>query len=259
MTIKRILCAQRLRRIPAQFSWVDPRLVFDGHLGRCDAHAAALYLLLTTVADAQGLSYWGDMRVTQLLHTTRARLGTAREDLMALGLLAYERPLYQVLSLDAAMPTDAPISQSGQRVAAARDLVTAPPRPLRAPQQPHRAPRPRRFPVVHQALECGRDLVAARWARARHHSAAALTPAPHALPAAQHRGRSPDALGARPARARRAPGRRSSRGSRACPASVAGSPPCWPHGMPAPGNTADAMRCVARRETLEGSSHTYTA
>jgi len=105
MTIKRILCAQRLRRIPAQFSWVDPRLVFDGHLGRCDAHAAALYLLLTTVADAQGLSYWGDMRVTQLLHTTRARLGTAREDLMALGLLAYERPLYQVLSLDAAMPT----------------------------------------------------------------------------------------------------------------------------------------------------------
>ena len=56
MTVKRILCAARLRRIPAQFSWVDPRLVFEGHLGRLDVHAAALYLLLVTVADAQGLS-----------------------------------------------------------------------------------------------------------------------------------------------------------------------------------------------------------
>jgi|GEM_PF-4794779 len=60
MTIKRILC--------------QPRLVFDGYLGRLDAHSAALYLLLVTVADAQGLSYWGDARVTQLLHATRARL-----------------------------------------------------------------------------------------------------------------------------------------------------------------------------------------
>jgi hypothetical protein len=99
MTVKRILCAARLRRIPAQFSWVDPRLVFDGHLGRLDAHAAALYLLLVTVADAQGLSYWGDTRVTQLLHTTRARLVRSRAQLVGAGLLAYESPLYQVLAL----------------------------------------------------------------------------------------------------------------------------------------------------------------
>jgi hypothetical protein len=99
MTVKRILCAARLRRIPAQFSWVDPRLVFDGHLGRLDTHAAALYLLLVTVADAQGLSYWGDARVTQLLHTTRARLTRSREQLVGAGLLAYESPLYQVLAL----------------------------------------------------------------------------------------------------------------------------------------------------------------
>jgi hypothetical protein len=100
MTVKRILCAARLRRIPAQFSWVDPRLVFDGHLGRLDTHAAALYLLLVAVADAQGLSYWGDARVTQLLHTTRARLARSREQLVGAGLLAYDSPLYQVLALD---------------------------------------------------------------------------------------------------------------------------------------------------------------
>ena len=104
MTTKRILCEQRLRCIPVQFSWIDQRLVFDGHLARCDAHAAALYLLRVTVADAQGLSYWGDARVAQLLRTQAARLARAREDLVGAGLIAYERPLYQVLALDAPAP-----------------------------------------------------------------------------------------------------------------------------------------------------------
>ena len=99
-TTKRVLCEQRLRHIPAQFSWIDQRLVFEGHLARCDAHAAALYLFLLTVADAQGLSYWGDARVMRTLSTTNARLAHAREDLLHLGLIAYERPLYQVLALD---------------------------------------------------------------------------------------------------------------------------------------------------------------
>jgi hypothetical protein len=107
MTTKRILCEPRLRRIPARFSWIDQRLVFDGHLERCDVSAAALYLLLVTVADAQGLSYWGDARVARLLRTPAERLARAREDLIGAGLVAYERPLYQVLSLDAPMPVSA--------------------------------------------------------------------------------------------------------------------------------------------------------
>ena len=105
-TAKRVLCERRLRRIAGQFSWIDQRLVFEGHLARCDAHAAALYLLLLTVADAQGLSYWGDARVMRLLSTTAARLARAREDLLRLGLIAYERPLYQVLAFDAAAPSE---------------------------------------------------------------------------------------------------------------------------------------------------------
>lgn len=109
MASKRILCEQRLRHIPGQFSWIDQRLVFEGHLARCDAHAAALYLFLLTVADAQGLSYWGDARVMHMLSTTSARLARAREDLLHLGLIAYERPLYQVLALDApTLPSEVP-------------------------------------------------------------------------------------------------------------------------------------------------------
>ena len=46
---KQILCAQRLRRTPESFSWVDHRLVRDGYLRRASAPAWALYLVLVTV------------------------------------------------------------------------------------------------------------------------------------------------------------------------------------------------------------------
>jgi hypothetical protein len=121
MAIKRILSQPRLRSVPAQFSWVDPRLVFEGHLGRLDEHAATLYLLLVTVADAQGLSYWGDARVTQLLHITRERLDRSRRQLVDAGLLAYEAPLYQVLALQTWTPSLRPPAPS---------LTPSLPRPL---------------------------------------------------------------------------------------------------------------------------------
>jgi len=57
---KCLLFAQRLRRVPRQFRWVDPRRVRDGFIQRCDAPAAALYLFLITVGDAQGLSDYGE-------------------------------------------------------------------------------------------------------------------------------------------------------------------------------------------------------
>jgi len=107
-TSKRILCTQRLRRIPRRFSWIDQRFVFDGHLERCDASAAALYLLLVTVADVHGLSYWGDARVARLLRMPAQQLARSRSDLIGAGLIAYEHPLYQVLSLDAPMPGSMP-------------------------------------------------------------------------------------------------------------------------------------------------------
>ena len=58
-TVKRLLLPQRLRQVPEQFSWIDHALVQRHLIDRCDARAAALYLFLVTVADAQGLSYYG--------------------------------------------------------------------------------------------------------------------------------------------------------------------------------------------------------
>jgi hypothetical protein len=97
---KRLLNLQRCRRVPRQFSWVDQRLVRDSYITRCSTQALALYLLLITVADAQGLSYYSDKTITQWLSLDREALHQARQQLLHLGLIAFEKPLYQVLALD---------------------------------------------------------------------------------------------------------------------------------------------------------------
>ena len=94
--------------MPAQFSWVDHRLVRDHYLERCDAPAAALYLFLLTVADGQGLSYYSDAVLARRLSLSVPRLILAREDLIRIGLIAYQRPLYQVLALDAPRAPETP-------------------------------------------------------------------------------------------------------------------------------------------------------
>jgi hypothetical protein len=100
MKNKPLLCPERLRRVPRQFSWIDQRLVRDQHITRCPPHALALYLLLCTVADAQGLSYYSDARAAGLLSLSAGQLREARAQLVAAGLIAYRAPFYQVLSLD---------------------------------------------------------------------------------------------------------------------------------------------------------------
>jgi hypothetical protein len=104
MCRKRVLRPERLRQVPAQFSWIDQRLVREGYVARCDTHALALYLFVVTVADSQGLSYYGDARLCRDLSMDVARLRRARADLIHIGLIAYEAPLYQVLSLTPAAP-----------------------------------------------------------------------------------------------------------------------------------------------------------
>lgn len=101
---KQVICTERLRRLPAQFSWVDQRLVRDRHLDQVDTDAAALYLFLITVADARGLSWYGDTSTARRLSIDKADLRRARGDLVRAGLLAYVGGLYQVLALDDPLP-----------------------------------------------------------------------------------------------------------------------------------------------------------
>lgn len=104
MTTKEPIDRQRIRKVPAKFSWVDHRLVRDRHIEYCSHSAAALYLFLITVSDAQGLSYYSDASLMQRLSMDHAALLSSRQNLMRLGLVAYKNPLHQVLALDVPIP-----------------------------------------------------------------------------------------------------------------------------------------------------------
>jgi hypothetical protein len=113
MMQKKILRPDRLRQVPAQFSWLDQRLVRENFLRRAEPAAWALYLVLVTVADAQGLSYYSDPTLSRLLQLEPLALAQARQQLVAADLVAYQKPLYQVLALPVSAAAPAP---SGTRL-----------------------------------------------------------------------------------------------------------------------------------------------
>jgi hypothetical protein len=111
---KRPIALDKLRRVPPQFSWGDQRLVRDHSIDQLSPQACALSLFLVTVADAHGLSYYADPSLCQRLSLTSTELSQARQALIMRDLVAYQRPLSQVLALDAAPrgmpPSAAPVA-----------------------------------------------------------------------------------------------------------------------------------------------------
>jgi len=114
---KKILRPERLRQVPAQFSWIDQRLVREDFLRHGEPTAWDLYLVLVTVADAQGLSYYSEATLSRLLKLDLVQLAQARQQLVSADLLAYHKPLYQVLALPSA-PTTPASQRSGQSLSA---------------------------------------------------------------------------------------------------------------------------------------------
>ena len=117
MMQKKILRPERLRQVPAQFSWIDQRLVRENFLRHGEPAAWALYLVLVTVADAQGLSYYSEATLGRLLQLDLVQLAQARQQLVSADLLAYQKPLYQVLALPPA-PAAPSSPRAGQSLSA---------------------------------------------------------------------------------------------------------------------------------------------
>jgi hypothetical protein len=113
MINKHVLRPDRLRQIPTSFSWVDHRLVRHEHLRHRGPVAWALYLFLVTVADAEGLSYYSDASVARHLELDPVALSAARQQLIAADLIAYRKPIYQVLAVPEA--TGVPTASNAPR------------------------------------------------------------------------------------------------------------------------------------------------
>ena len=104
MISKTPILKNRIRKVPKQFSWIDHRLVRDRHIERLSHPAAALYLFLVTVGDAKGLSYYGDESIMKCLCMGQSTLQNARSNLIQNEMIAWQKPLYQVLNLDISSP-----------------------------------------------------------------------------------------------------------------------------------------------------------
>jgi hypothetical protein len=78
-------------------------LVREHYIDKCSHQAAALYLFLVTVSDIEGLSYYSEASIMKRLSMDNCALNQARLNLIHLGLIAYKKPLYQVLALDGSL------------------------------------------------------------------------------------------------------------------------------------------------------------
>jgi hypothetical protein len=99
MIQKRLLVPDRVRRPPREgFSWVDRRFLRE-YAARLPGDAILLYLFLAAISDQRGLSFYSDTSLAVRLRLREEQVAHARDELIALDLIAYHPPLTQVLSL----------------------------------------------------------------------------------------------------------------------------------------------------------------
>jgi hypothetical protein len=96
----------RIRTIRGSFSWIDHRFFrqgFDLGLTRMEK---LLYLVLIAVSNRDGVSFYSDERLAEMLDIRHAHeLTGARNELVARDLIAFEQGIYQVLDLPAGPAT----------------------------------------------------------------------------------------------------------------------------------------------------------
>ncbi len=90
----------RIRSICGSFSWIDHRFFrqgFDQGLTRLEK---LLYLVLIAVSNRDGVSFYSDERLAELLEIRHPHeLLGARNELIDRDLIAFEQGIYQVLDL----------------------------------------------------------------------------------------------------------------------------------------------------------------
>ena len=95
----------RRRSIRGSFSWIDHRFLREGFDEGLTRLEKLLYFVLVAVSNQDGVSFYSDARLTELLDIRFPHeLDGARKELVARDLIAYEGGIYQVLDLPADSP-----------------------------------------------------------------------------------------------------------------------------------------------------------
>ena len=101
MITKKVLVANRIRRINGGFSFISHRFLTAGFLASLQQQELMLYVFLVLAADRHGLSYYSYERICSLLHMTVEQYIAARDALIEKDLIAFDGTLFQVLDLPA--------------------------------------------------------------------------------------------------------------------------------------------------------------
>jgi hypothetical protein len=101
MITKKVLVADRIRRIDGGFSFIPHRFLMDGFLEALSQPELLLYIFLILAADRYGLSYYSYDRICSLLQFSLKQYIEARNGLINKDLIAFDGTLYQVLQLPA--------------------------------------------------------------------------------------------------------------------------------------------------------------
>jgi hypothetical protein len=101
MITKKVLVANRIRRIDGGFSFIPHRFLTDGFLEDLSQQQLLLYIFLVLAADRYGLSFYSYDRICSFLHMTLEQYTAARDGLIEKDLIAFDGTLFQVLSLPA--------------------------------------------------------------------------------------------------------------------------------------------------------------
>lgn len=95
----------RRRSIRGSFSWIDHRFLREGFDQGLTRLEKLLYFVLVAVSNQDGVSFYSDARLAELLDIRFPHeLEAARQELVARDLIAYEGGIYQVLDLPAGSP-----------------------------------------------------------------------------------------------------------------------------------------------------------
>lgn len=111
MISKKLLNAERVRKIEGGFSFIPHRFVLDGFLAALGHKELLLYLFLVLVSDRNGLSFYSYDRICALLEMSLEEYIASRDSLIEKDLIAFDGTIFQVLSL----PKQGPDKKKGQR------------------------------------------------------------------------------------------------------------------------------------------------
>ena len=102
---------QRVRRIAGSFAWIDHRLLRNGYMAVLTHPEQSLYLFLALAADRNGVSFYRQEKICDVLGMEAHAFTVARDRLIELGLLVFEsysvtspNGFYQVLAVEKPAP-----------------------------------------------------------------------------------------------------------------------------------------------------------